>query len=75
MRLVFLLELEVGFDRAGLMEESRQLVLVMELFILLLNPEEADFFNLEDASAELDVDRPPICCWAFFIILTNNQIQ
>lgn len=60
MRLFFLLDLEVCLGLVGLMEDSRQFRLVTELFILLAKPEEADFLSLEEASAELDVDRPAV---------------
>ncbi len=70
-RLFFLLDLEEGLGRVALTEESMQLVLVMELFILLVNPEEADFLSLELVSAESEADLLPFVFDAF-IILTNN---
>lgn len=70
-RLFFLLDFEEGLGRFALTEESMQLVLVMELFILLVNPEEADFLSLELVSAESEADLLPFVVDAF-IILTNN---
>jgi len=70
LRVVFLLEREVGLGLATLRDDYMgPLVLVMELFILL-EAEEVDFLSLEEASAELEDERDPCIC--VFIILTNN---
>lgn len=70
MRGVFLLEREDGFGLLILRDDSMVAEeLVME-FLSLFEVEEFDFLSLEDAYAELEVERPPCIC--VFIILTNN---